>query len=46
MSTHPSDQTRISDIQKNLPDIKKKYGQTTTAKTNAKTATKATAVKK
>ena len=27
MSTHPSDQTRISDIQKNLPDIKKQYGQ-------------------
>ena len=30
MSTHPSDQTRISDIQKNLPDIKKQYGQTST----------------
>lgn len=48
MSTHPSDQTRISDIQKNLPDIKKKYGQTTTTttKTATKKATKATSVKK
>ncbi|MCR4765029.1 MAG: M48 family metallopeptidase, partial [Bacteroidaceae bacterium] len=30
MSTHPSDQTRINDIQKNLPEIKKKYGKATT----------------
>lgn len=51
MSTHPSDQTRINDIQKNLPDIKKKYGRTTTTttttkKVTAKATTKATTVKK
>ena len=50
MSTHPSDKTRISDIQKNLPDIKKKYGTTTATTTNKKAATKtpakATSVKK
>jgi predicted Zn-dependent protease len=48
MSTHPSDKTRISDIQKSLPDIKKKYGQTsaTTTKATTKKVTKATAVRK
>jgi len=51
MSTHPSDQTRINDIQKNLPDIKKKYGRTTTTttttkKVTAKATTKTTTVKK
>ena len=45
MSTHPSDQTRISDIQKNLPDVKKKYGQTA-AGTATKAPVKAKAVKK
>ena len=45
MSTHPSDQTRISDIQKNLPDVKKKYGQTA-ADTATKAPVKAKAVKK
>lgn len=40
MSTHPSDKTRISDIQKNLPEIKKKYGTTTATTTNKKATTK------
>ena len=41
MSTHPSDKTRISDIQKNLPDIKAKYGKTTANATTTKSTTKA-----
>lgn len=41
MSTHPSDKTRISDIQKNLPDIKKKYGKTTANASTTKSTTKA-----
>ena len=45
MSTHPSDQTRINDIQKNLPDVKKKYGQTA-AGTATKAPVNTTAVKK
>ena len=32
MSSHPSHETRISDIQKRLPEVKKKYGTATTAK--------------
>ena len=41
MSTHPSDKTRISDIQKNLPDIKEKYGKTTANASTTKSTTKA-----
>ncbi len=32
MSSHPSHETRISDIQKRLPEVKKKYGTATIAK--------------
>ena len=47
MSTHPSDATRISDIQKELPEVKKKYGTTTTTSTTKKvTSTTATKVRK
>lgn len=41
MSTHPSDATRIKNIEKELPEIKAKYGKGTTATTG--TAAKAAA---
>ncbi|MBP5498679.1 MAG: M48 family metallopeptidase [Muribaculaceae bacterium] len=46
MSTHPSDATRIADIQKNLPAVKSKFyvapATTTTQTTSAKTKRKTT----
>ena len=46
MSTHPSDATRIKDIQKELPDVKAKYGKTTTATTTTKKTTTKVSTKK
>ena len=39
MSSHPSDATRIADIEKNLPSIKKKYGSSSASATTAKSST-------
>jgi len=49
MSTHPSDATRISAIQKELPGIKSKYmtkAVTTTTSTNSTKARKVTSTTK
>lgn len=48
MSTHPSDQTRISDIQKHLPEVKQKYGAqpATNAQSTKKTVSTANKVRK
>ena len=46
MSTHPSDATRISDIQKELPNIKAKYGTNTTTKTTTKAVSTSAKVRK
>ena len=49
MSSHPSHETRISDIQKYLPEVKKKYATVAAPATNtttAKTTTKKTSTTK
>ncbi len=49
LSSHPSDATRISNIQSKLPDIKQKYytaPAATTTKTTTKTTSKKTTTKK